>query len=57
MVAAAVGILVLGGLANWVGSGGAVVNAPVAHLVVNEVDYDNVGTDTQEFIEIFNSTG
>ncbi len=42
---------------GWVGSGGAVVNAPVAHLVVNEVDYDNVGTDTQEFIEIFNGTG
>ena len=44
-------------LAGWAGSGGAVVNAPVAHLVVNEVDYDNVGTDTQEFIEIFNGTG
>ncbi|MFN0059680.1 MAG: lamin tail domain-containing protein [Planctomycetota bacterium] len=26
------------------------------HLVINEVDYDNVGTDNAEFIEIFNPT-
>lgn len=26
-------------------------------LVINEVDYDQVGTDTSEFIEIFNGTG
>ena len=54
---AAVGVLVMGGLAGWADSGGAVANAPVAHLVINEVDYDNVGTDTQEFVEIFNGTG
>lgn len=29
----------------------------IAHsLVINEVDYDQVGTDTAEFVEIFNST-
>ena len=56
MAVAAVGVLVFAGLADWAGSGGAVVNAPVPHLVVNEVDYDNVGTDMQEFIEIFNGT-
>ena len=54
---AVAGVLVIGGVAGWAGSGGAVVNAPIAHLVVNEVDYDNVGTDTQEFVEIFNGTG
>ncbi len=26
-------------------------------LVLNEVDYDNVGTDNREFIEIYNATG
>lgn len=26
-------------------------------LVVNEVDYDNVGTDTAEYVEIYNGTG
>lgn len=26
------------------------------HLVINEVDYDQVGTDTTEFVEIFNPT-
>ena len=26
------------------------------HLVINEVDYDNVGTDAAEFIEIYNPT-
>ncbi len=29
----------------------------VDHLVINEVDYDNVGTDYDEFVEIFNPTG
>ncbi|CAN5903959.1 hypothetical protein BH11MYX2_BH11MYX2_17800 [soil metagenome] len=24
------------------------------HLVINEIDYDNVGTDTAEFVEIYN---
>jgi hypothetical protein len=28
-----------------------------AHLVINELDYDNVGTDTAEFIEVYNPTG
>lgn len=27
------------------------------HLVINEVDYDQPGTDTAEFIEIYNPTG
>ncbi len=26
------------------------------HLVINEIDYDEVGTDTKEFVEIFNPT-
>src|SRR5438067_6539919 len=29
---------------------------PVCHLVINEVDYDNVGTDDREFVEVFNGT-
>jgi hypothetical protein len=29
---------------------------PYAGLVINEVDYDNVGTDTAEFIELYNSS-
>lgn len=31
--------------------------APVNHLIINEVDYDQVGTDVNEFIEIYNGTG
>ena len=27
------------------------------HLVINEVDYDNIGSDANEFIEIYNGTG
>ncbi len=30
------------------------VSTGANHLVINEVDYDNVGTDTAEYIEIFN---
>jgi cysteine-rich repeat protein len=30
---------------------------PIGKLVINEVDYDSVGTDTTEYIEIFNGTG
>jgi large repetitive protein len=30
------------------------VNTGANHLVINEVDYDQVGTDSAEFIEIFN---
>lgn len=31
------------------------VTDPYAGLVVNEIDYDNVGTDAAEFIEVYNS--
>ncbi|MFZ5446914.1 MAG: lamin tail domain-containing protein, partial [Myxococcota bacterium] len=31
--------------------------APATALVINEVDYDNVGTDGTEFIEVFNPGG
>lgn len=27
------------------------------HLVLNEVDYDNIGTDFHEFVEVYNPTG
>jgi hypothetical protein len=30
---------------------------PMCHLVINEIDYDQAGTDTNEYIEIFNGTG
>jgi vibriolysin len=30
---------------------------PMCHLVINEVDYDQVGTDNNEYIEIFNGSG
>ena len=33
-----------------------VLNSAVGpHLVINEVDYDQIGTDTAEFVEIYNS--
>ncbi len=35
----------------------AMITVGTDHLVINEVDYDNVGTDSAEFIEIFNPTG
>ena len=49
--------LVLGaGLATQAAGGTA--HAPaVTHLVLNEVDYDNVGADNREFVEVFNGTG
>ena len=31
-----------------------ITTAPPADLVINEVDYDNVGSDDREFIEIYN---
>ncbi|MFY1829387.1 lamin tail domain-containing protein [Myxococcus fulvus] len=35
-----------------------VANRPaINHLVINEVDYDQLGTDTKEFVEIYNPTG
>ncbi|MFO0554971.1 MAG: thrombospondin type 3 repeat-containing protein [Polyangiaceae bacterium] len=33
------------------------VNASATHLVLNEVDYDQIGPDNTEFIEIYNGTG
>jgi cytosine/adenosine deaminase-related metal-dependent hydrolase len=30
---------------------------PMGHLVINEIDYDQAGTDTAEYIEIYNPTG
>ncbi|MFY2561983.1 lamin tail domain-containing protein, partial [Corallococcus terminator] len=29
----------------------------IGHLVINEVDYDQLNTDTKEFVEIYNPTG
>jgi hypothetical protein len=29
---------------------------PTTHLVINEIDYDQIGADTREFVEIFNPT-
>jgi hypothetical protein len=31
-----------------------IVPLDTSHLVINEIDYDNPGTDTAEFVEIFN---
>jgi hypothetical protein len=33
------------------------VSAGASHLVINEVDYDQIGADNAEYIEIFNPTG
>jgi hypothetical protein len=30
---------------------------PTGHLVINEIDYDQPGTDNAEFVEIYNGTG
>src|SRR3954452_99180 len=62
--------LLVGGVAKWpllilllaaalVGGAIEAARGSVAapHLVINEVDYDNVGTDAQEFVELFNGTG
>src|SRR5438445_7642940 len=58
LISAAVGALVIAALVGGESRGTAAGKAPrVTHLVINEVDYDNVGTDNQEFIEIFNGTG
>jgi cytosine/adenosine deaminase-related metal-dependent hydrolase len=38
-------------------SASATVEIAEAHLVVNEVDYDQPSTDTLEFVEIYNGTG
>jgi hypothetical protein len=57
LIVAALLALVLGaGLATQAAGGTA--HAPaVTHLVLNEVDYDNVGADNREFVEVFNGTG
>ena len=57
LIVAAVLVLVLG--AGFVAQeAGGSARAPAAtHLVLNEVDYDNVGTDNREFVEVFNGTG
>jgi vibriolysin len=39
------------------GSGGGGGGGGTGHLTINEVDYDNSGTDNTEFIEIYNGTG
>ena len=41
-------------LGSSTSSGTVTVSTGANHLVINEVDYDNAGTDTAEFIEIFN---
>lgn len=33
------------------------VSTGANHLVINEIDYDNKGTDTAEFVEIYNPSG
>ena len=33
------------------------IEIPGANLVINEIDYDQAGTDTEEFLEIYNPTG
>jgi len=33
------------------------VSTGANHLVINEVDYDNIGTDNTEYVEIFNPSG
>ena len=30
---------------------------PRSHLVINEIDYDNISTDNNEWVEIYNGTG
>jgi hypothetical protein len=35
----------------------AVAGVESSHLVINEVDYDQVGNDTAEYVEIYNGTG
>jgi large repetitive protein len=34
-----------------------VTTGTTGRFVINEVDYDNVGTDSNEFVELFNNTG
>ena len=55
-VAAALALVLGAGLATQAAGGTARAPA-VTHLVLNEVDYDNVGADNREFVEVFNGTG
>src|SRR6058998_1325337 len=56
IVAAVLALVLCAGLATQ--AAGGTVRAPaVIHLVLNEADYDNVGTDNREFVEVFNGTG
>src|SRR5512132_3581892 len=57
LVAAALLVLVLGAGFAAQEAGGSARAPAAAHLVLNEVDYDNVGTDNREFVEVFNGTG
>jgi len=34
----------------------SVVTPPTGHLVINEINYDDVGADTAEFVEIYNAS-
>ena len=53
LIVAAVLALILGaGLATQAAGGTARAPA-VTHLVLNEVDYDTVGADNREFVEVF----
>jgi hypothetical protein len=36
--------------------GPSCLSCPLDHLVINEVDYDQLSTDTLEFVEIYNAT-
>ncbi|HUJ62072.1 MAG TPA: thrombospondin type 3 repeat-containing protein [Kofleriaceae bacterium] len=35
----------------------AAITVGIDHLVINEIDYDMVGTDNAEFVELYNPTG
>src|SRR4026207_2403068 len=57
LIVAAVLALILGaGLATQA-AGGTARPPAVTHLVLNEVDYDNVGADNGGFVGAFNGTG
>jgi vibriolysin len=36
---------------------GSYTGGATGHLVINEVEYDEIGTDSAEFVEIYNGTG
>lgn len=49
------GTPVVGEAFNTPGAANVAVPEPPANLVINEIDYDQAGTDTAEFIEIYNA--